>query len=117
MQFHKLTVRINRTEECLYSQLFTHSYLTFNLIKSIYLEQPTFLVDFQLTASNITDFESGKDNRYIYGYGLEEYEIATQEYELVLTLAPHDQDLVNNALRGTVYNETLLKFRQNQTRR
>lgn len=54
---------------------------------------------------------------YIYGYGLEEYEIATQEYELVLTLAPHDQDFVNNALRGTVYNETLLKVRQNQTRR
>ncbi|CBN58168.1 hypothetical protein OSCI_3650026 [Kamptonema sp. PCC 6506] len=53
VQFHKLTVRINPTEECLYSQLFTYSDLTFNLIKSIYLEQPTFLVDFQLTASKL----------------------------------------------------------------
>lgn len=52
---------------------------------------------------------------YIYGYGLEEYEIAREEYELVLTLAPHDQELVNNALQGTVYSERLLKIRQDKT--
>lgn len=52
---------------------------------------------------------------YIYSYGLEDYTIAREEYELVLVLAPYDPEFINTALREILYIENLLRTRQNQT--
>jgi len=49
---------------------------------------------------------------YIYNYGLQEYEIARQEYELVLALAPEDVELINTVLQEIIYVENLLKSRE-----
>ena len=49
---------------------------------------------------------------YIYSYGLEGYEIAKQEYDLVLALVPEDRELVNSALRKIIDLENLLRNRR-----